>query len=238
MLEIRNIAKTFGTTPVLRDVSLQCKGGETLSVLGKSGCGKTTLLKIIAGLMTPDAGAIVHNGNDLTQTPVEQRGIVYLSQEPLLFPHMTAAENISFGMRMRHRTKEEVAGATNDMLLALGLHDHGGKLPEALSGGQKQRVAFGRALLVQPKVLLLDEPFGSLDAGTREEMQQFYLQLTKTYGFAALFVTHDVKEALVTGTSFARMESGELTLFADLDAFVNDPNGDVEKERRFWNNLK
>lgn len=238
MLEIENIEKRYGTTTVLSDIGLRCKNGETLAVLGKSGCGKTTLLKIIAGLEQTDAGRVVYQGNDLTLVPVEQRGIVYLSQEPLLFPHMTAGENISFGMRMRGFSKSDVRDATTSMLESLGLHGHADKYPEALSGGQKQRVAFGRALLVEPKVLLLDEPFGSLDAGTREEMQQFYLQLTTTHGFAALFVTHDVKEALVTGTTFARMEGGRLTLFKDKDAFVNDPHGDVAKERQFWNNLK
>lgn len=238
MLEIKNITKQFGDAFVLRGIDLCCTEGQTLSVLGASGCGKTTLLKSIAGLIPIDSGQVLFDGHDLTTVPPEKRGIVYLSQEPSLFPHMTAEENVAFGLKIRKEKPTVIAKKVANMLGALGLTAHASKKPSELSGGQKQRVAFGRALVIAPKVVLLDEPFGSLDAGTRSEMQSFYLQLAQTYKITALFITHDLKEALVTGDQFARMEKGKLTVFQSLEAFTQDPSSGVNEEVKFWNNLK
>ncbi|MFT4778056.1 MAG: ABC-type sugar transport system ATPase subunit [Flavobacteriales bacterium] len=238
MLEVKNIRKQFGDAFVLKGIDLCCAQGQTLSVLGDSGCGKTTLLKAIAGLIAPDEGSVLVEGIDLTKVPSEKRGIVYLSQEPSLFPHLSAFENIAFGLRIRNEEKVSIARKVKEMLVALGLEAHGKKLPGELSGGQKQRVAFGRALVIAPKVLLLDEPFGSLDAGTRSEMQQFYLKLAKQFAMTSLFITHDLKEALVIGDQFARMEAGKLTVYLDLQAFTSDPVSGVKEEITFWNNLK
>lgn len=238
MLEVKNIQKRFGDAFILKGIDLSCAKGQTLSVLGASGCGKTTLLKAIAGLITPDEGSILVDGSNLTSIASEQRGIVYLSQEPSLFPHLSAFENIAFGLRIRKEDKVTVNRKVNEMLLALGLEEHAAKIPSALSGGQKQRIAFGRALVIAPKVLLLDEPFGSLDAGTRSEMQQFYLKLAKQFAMTSLFITHDLKEALVIGDQFARMDQGKLTVYANLESFTSDPTSGIDEEIAFWNNLK
>lgn len=238
MLEIKNISKQFGDAFVLKGIDLCCAEGQTLSVLGASGCGKTTLLKSIAGLIPMETGSVLFNGQDLTNVEPEKRGIVYLSQEPSLFPHMSAFDNVAFGLKVRKEDASSIEKKVTEMLQSLGLWEHRTKKPNEISGGQKQRVAFGRALVITPKVVLLDEPFGSLDAGTRSEMQAFYLELAKMYKMTALFITHDLKEALVTGDQFARMEQGQLTLFSSLEAFAEDPTSGVKEEINFWNNLK
>jgi putrescine transport system ATP-binding protein len=159
---------------VLDDVSLTLDERHTLSVLGRSGCGKTTLLKLLAGLHAPDRGRIVRRNVDVTTWPVERRDTVYIYQEPLLFPHLTVHENVAFGLRLRGTPETDVAVRVRHMLESLDLAPHHDKAPHQLSGGQKQRVSFGRALIVNPAVLLLDEPFSSLDAETREQMQGLF----------------------------------------------------------------
>ena len=237
MLTVEQLSKSYGNRAVLSAIALQCGAGETLSIVGRSGCGKTTLLRILAGLLPHDTGSIVLNGAPMDNVPAEQRRIVYLSQSPLLFPHLDVAGNLAFGMRIRRIPAGEIKTATDEMLEALGLSGFAKRKPDTLSGGQQQRVAFGRALLTQPAVLLLDEPFGSLDAGTRAEMQEFYTQLAAKHRFAALFVTHDVKEALVTGTRFARMADGRLVTYATVRDFAADPETGLKNEQEFWKNL-
>jgi putrescine transport system ATP-binding protein len=241
-LTVESIHKRYGAQEVLKGINLSLQKGETLSVLGASGCGKTTLLKCIAGLEQPDAGTVAFDGQPLHTLATEERNIVYLSQEPSLFDHLSAAENIGFGLALKRRrgdvSASERTERVNEMLEALDLTDHRSKRPPALSGGQKQRVAFGRALILRPKVVLLDEPFGSLDAGTREEMQQLYKRLAADYGITALFITHDVKEALLTGDRFGYMQDGKLDLFTNLEAFRADPRSGVARETDFWTKLK
>lgn len=241
-LNVESIYKRYGAQEVLKGIDLSLSKGETLSVLGASGCGKTTLLKCIAGLERPDQGSVAFDGEHLHTLATEERNIIYLSQEPSLFDHLSAAENIGFGLALKRRRSEvnasERTQRVNEMLEALDLADHRSKRPPALSGGQKQRVAFGRALIIRPKVVLLDEPFGSLDAGTREEMQQLYKRLAAAYHITALFITHDVKEALLTGDRFGYMQDGKLDVFTDLEAFRNDPRSGVERETAFWTKLK
>ncbi len=167
----------------------------------------------------------------------QERGVVYLSQEPLLFPHLNVFENIAFGLRLRKEKKDVVKEKVGQMLAALGLDGLGKKMSTELSGGQRQRVAFGRAIIIEPRVLLLDEPFGSLDVQTRAEMQDLFRQLSRKYQMTSLFVTHDLKEALVMGDSIGRMEGGHLEVYPDRQAFINDPASGVRSERDFWTSI-
>lgn len=234
-LELDGIEKAFGGTPVLRGVSGGVEEGQTLSVLGRSGCGKTTLLKIIAGLEDADAGAIRLRGDDLAGQKPQARGTVYLYQEPLLFPHLNVTENVAFGLRLRGA--ENVAERVEKMLADLGLAAHARKAPHQLSGGQKQRVAFGRAAIVSPALLLLDEPFANLDVAIRADMQRLFQRLAARYEITALFVTHNLKEALLMGDRLAHMREGRLKTYATREAFIEDPAAGVQDEIAFWNDL-
>ncbi|MEY3442975.1 MAG: hypothetical protein RLZZ519_1256, partial [Bacteroidota bacterium] len=209
----------------------------TLSLLGKSGCGKTTLLKILAGLEQADEGSFKIDGQEMQTRSPQQRGVVYLSQEPLLFPHLSVFENIAFGLRIRKVKESEIKSRVTHLLTQLGIERHGAKSPMALSGGQRQRVAFGRAIIIHPKILLLDEPFGSLDAETRAEMQELFGQLRKSEQITSLFVTHDLREALTMGDQIGRMAGGKITLYRDAQAFLSQPDMQMQKELGFWKNL-
>lgn len=237
VLTAQEISKRYGQQVVLQGVGLSVAERQTLSVLGRSGCGKTTLLKIIAGLVPPDSGTVRLHGTEISRKPAEQRNVVYLYQEPLLFPHLTVFENVAFGLRIRHLPTSEIASRTNQMLAHLGLEAHGKKLPHQLSGGQKQRVAFGRAIIIAPDVLLLDEPFSSLDPETRASMQQLMKQLIHQYGIASLFVTHDLKEAILMGDSIGYMAEGRLETFATRQEFINHPIYGAREEIAFWEAL-
>jgi ABC-type Fe3+/spermidine/putrescine transport system ATPase subunit len=173
-LDVQGLSKSFGREPVLDDVHLAVSAHEAVSVLGRSGSGKTTLLKVIAGLEGADRGGIVLDGRDLAGVPPQRRGVVYLYQEPLLFPHLDVWENVAFGLRLRGIAGAELEKRVAEMIADLELAAHARKSPRQLSGGQRQRVSFGRALIVQPALLLLDEPFGNLDAEIRAAMQALF----------------------------------------------------------------
>lgn len=237
LLSIEYLEKSYGALSVLNGIKLDLPAGDTLAVLGRSGCGKTTLLKIIAGLSAPDAGIIRLRGKDITSLPPQQRGIVYLYQEPLLFPHLSVFDNVAFGLRLRKIREAEVLQKTQTMLEALELAALAHRKPEALSGGQKQRVSFGRALLVEPAVLLLDEPFGNLDADTRGAMQALFRQRVQDANMATVFVTHDVKEALLVGKRYGYMAQGRLDVFGTAQNFAADPRTGVQREKDFWKNF-
>lgn len=236
-LEIRAVVKRFGEESVLRGVSLTVAPGTTTALLGRSGSGKTTLLKIAAGLEPADSGSVLVDGVAQEGVPPEKRGVVYMYQEPLLFPHRDVFGNVAFGLEIRRLARPEIERRTSSMLERLGLAAHARKRPHQLSGGQRQRVCFGRALVVDPKVILLDEPFGSLDPETRTEMQRLFRDLAKTLRFTGLFVTHDLKEALVVGDGFALIERGELSAFATRTAFAADARVGVAGEIDFWTSL-
>ena len=238
ILTVQDICKRFGQQTVLQGVTLSVAERRTLSILGRSGCGKTTLLKIIAGLVKPDSGAVRLHGTEMGQQLPEARNVVYLYQEPLLFPHLTVFENVAFGLRVRRASASEIASRTGRMLEHLGMESHAKKFPHQLSGGQKQRVAFGRAIIITPNVLLLDEPFSSLDPETRATMQQLFKQLAQEYGIASLFVTHDLKEAILMGDSIGYMADGTLTTFANRQEFINHPDYGATKEMEFWSSLR
>jgi ABC-type sugar transport system ATPase subunit len=233
-LSIQNIVKSYKDEPVVRQLSLELEKGKTLSVLGKSGCGKTTLLKVVAGLLEIDSGEVELDGKSINNLKPAQRGIVYLYQEPLLFPHLNVFENVAFGLRLRDLGKEEIELRTIEMIDKLGLTEHSLKMPDQLSGGQKQRVAFGRALIINPAVLLLDEPFGNLDTEIRGQMQQFFKEISEQFKITTLFVTHDLKEALLMGDTLGLMENGQLTCYESKMAFIADVRTGAAKEIGFW----
>ncbi|WP_046245783.1 ABC transporter ATP-binding protein [Hymenobacter terrenus] len=238
MLTVANLSKQFGGQPVLRNVSLVLNQGEVLAVLGRSGGGKTTLLKILAGLEAPDAGTLHLRGQDLGPVPPNERQMVYLYQEPLLFPHLTVFENVAFGLRIRRVAQVEITAQVTALLDELDLREQAQKAPYQLSGGQRQRVSFGRALIIRPRLLLLDEPFGNLDAQTRADMQQLFLRVSRQHQITSLFVTHDSREALTVGTRFAYLDEGQLTSFASVAAFVEDARTAIGSELAFWESVQ
>lgn len=238
LLSVAGLSKQFGGQPVLRDISLALAAGDVLAVLGRSGGGKTTLLKILAGLETADAGALALHGQDLGPVPPNARQMVYLYQEPLLFPHLNVFENVAFGLRIRKVPPAEITRQVNALLDELDLGAHARKAPTQLSGGQRQRVSFGRALIIRPRLLLLDEPFGNLDAQTRADMQQLFLRVSRQHQITSLFVTHDSREALTVGTRFAYLEQGQLTGFASVAEFVRDARTNIAAELAFWEKVQ
>lgn len=236
-LTVNNLKKSYGNAEVLRDLNFSLGEKQTLAVLGRSGCGKTTLLRILAGLTEADAGGIVIGGRAVEHLPAQERGAVYLYQEPLLFPHLNVFENVAFGLRVRRLQEMEIRRRTTQMLEELELASFASRMPQALSGGQRQRVAFGRALIVNPALLLLDEPFGNLDVETRANMQQLFKKIAGEHGITAVFVTHDLKEAVLMGERLAFMEQGRLELFENLEDFIKDPRTGMKQEINFWKNL-
>jgi len=234
MLEVSKLSKTYQNTPILQDVQLSLAKNQVLSILGKSGSGKTTLLKILAGLEYPDQGDVKVNGQSVLQVPPHRRKIVYLYQESLLFPHLNVFENVAFGLKLQKQPKKLIQDKTNKLLDALGLSNQAGKMPHQISGGQKQRVSFGRALIIEPQLLLLDEPFGSLDPGTREQMQDLLKQMIDQYQITGMFVTHDVKEAMLMGNQIALMQNGQLRTFQSLNEFIEDKQTGAKAEIEFW----
>jgi ABC-type sugar transport system ATPase subunit len=236
-LSVQNLQKSFGQTDILRNCSFDLSEGKTLSILGKSGCGKTTLLKIIAGLLDDFGGDIFLNDENVNQKTPQTRNIVYLYQEPLLFPHLNVFENVAFGLVLRKIPSAIIKTKTEMMLQELELSDQMLKKPHQLSGGQKQRVAFGRALIIEPKLLLLDEPFGALDVETRATMQHFFKKIVVQHQISSVFVTHDLKEAVLLGDNLGFMENGQLKIYAELADFVADEKTGMKGEIEFWKSI-
>lgn len=236
-LEIKHIQKKYKDKVVIQEVSFGLQAHQTLSILGKSGCGKSTLLKIIAGIESQDNGDVILNKKNISTIKSNERNIVYLFQEPLLFPNLNVFENIAFGLRIRKLAAADIDQKVDEMLENLELKDHAKKMPHQISGGQKQRVAFGRALIINPPLILLDEPFSSLDVETRASMQQLYKTIAKKFSITALFVTHDLKEALLMGDKISYMDNGLLEIFNSKKDFIEADKTGVKSEINFWNNL-
>jgi putative spermidine/putrescine transport system ATP-binding protein len=209
-LALSNITKHFGDFTAVRDFNLDVTRGEFVSFLGPSGCGKTTTLRMIAGFETPTTGKITIEGEDITFKAPSQRNVGMVFQSYALFPNMTVAQNIGFGLRIRKEPEEAVKKRINEMLALIHLEEKGKSYPYQLSGGQQQRVALGRALAIQPEVLLLDEPLSALDAKIRVSLRQEIRAIQKKLGITAIYVTHDQEEALSISDRIVVMNEGEI----------------------------
>ncbi|HEV8311236.1 MAG TPA: ABC transporter ATP-binding protein [Methylomirabilota bacterium] len=212
-LDVAGVHKRFRETIVLVGLDLQVRAGEFVSLLGPSGCGKTTLLRVIAGLLPAERGLIRLDGVDLTRLPAHRRNIGVVFQNYALFPHLTVAENVAFGLRARGRPAPEIVETVARALALVRLSEYGARSIFALSGGQQQRIAVARALAVKPKLLLLDEPLSALDRKLRETMQMELRHLLRDLGITAIFVTHDQDEALVMSDRIAVMNAGRIEQF-------------------------
>ena len=208
VLNIENLCKSFGKNRVLDGISIRIEEGEMVSLLGPSGCGKTTLLKLIAGLETADSGNIYIDEVLCNRIPAGKRGAVMVFQDYSLFPHMTVAQNIEFGLLARKMNRIERNAKSEKMLELMQLSEKSSCYPGELSGGQKQRVALARACVLEPKLLLLDEPFSSLDAGLKDVLYEFVLMLQRKLGITTIFVTHDREEAFVLSQKVAIIFNG------------------------------
>ena len=213
-IEIRNVSKQFGDFQALRDVSLNIQSGELIALLGPSGCGKTTLLRVIAGLESPDVGSIHFSGEDTTDVHVRDRNVGFVFQHYALFRHMTVFENVAFGLRVKPRkerpSEAQIKEKVMSLLKLVQLDWIADRYPSQLSGGQRQRIALARALAVEPKVLLLDEPFGALDAKVRKELRRWLRRLHDELHVTSIFVTHDQEEALEVADRVVVINQGKI----------------------------
>ncbi len=213
-IEVRNIEKRFGTFTALGGVNLTFPSGELVALLGPSGCGKTTLLRVIAGLETPDAGSVLFHGEDASNQDVRERQVGFVFQHYALFRHMSVFENVAFGLRVKPRSSrpsnEEIRDKVYALLKLVQLDWLADRYPHQLSGGQRQRIALARALAVEPKVLLLDEPFGALDAKVRKELRRWLRRLHDELHITSIFVTHDQEEALEVADRVVLMNKGQV----------------------------
>ena len=213
-IEIRNLNKRFGATVVCDDLNLDIPAGELVALLGPSGSGKTTLLRIIAGLEVPDSGHVLFHGEDATHTTVRERNVGFVFQHYALFNHMTIFENVAFGLRVRPKARRpsdpEIQSKVMELLKLVQLDWVAERYPHQLSGGQRQRIALARALAVEPKVLLLDEPFGALDAKVRKELRRWLRRLHDEMHVTSVFVTHDQDEAMEVADRIVVMNHGRI----------------------------
>jgi sulfate transport system ATP-binding protein len=226
-IRIRSLSKVFGRSPALHDTNLDIESGELLALLGPSGSGKTTLLRLIAGLETPSAGQIFFGEEDASHTPVQHRRVGFVFQSYALFRHMTVAENIAYGLRVRPRRERPSGAKINhrvaELLDMMQLGGFGRRYPTQLSGGQRQRVALARALAVEPRVLLLDEPFGALDAQVRKDLRRWLRELHDRTGHTTVFVTHDQDEALELSDRVAILNRGRIEQIGTPDSIYDTP---------------
>ncbi len=209
-ISIRQVTKKFGSTLALNDVSLEIQAGELFFLLGPSGCGKTTLLRHVAGFYTPDKGQILFDDEDVSRLPPHRRGAAMMFQSYALWPHMTVAENVAFGLEERRRPKREIDDRVVEALRLVKMDGLGLRRIPQLSGGQQQRVALARALVVRPSVFMLDEPLSNLDAKLRIEMRSEIRRICKEFGLTGIYVTHDQKEALSMADRMAIMDAGKV----------------------------
>src|SRR5262247_3212857 len=217
------LSKRFGKTSVLEDISFDVAEGEVLVLLGASGSGKTTILRIIAGLEMPYTGKVILHGKDVTELPARERGVGVIFQSYALFPKMTVEKNIGYGLRIRKRKRKEIKETVNELLALVQLEEHRKKYPSQLSGGQQQRVAIARTLAYNPEVLLFDEPFGALDTQTRVHLRREIRALLRKVNVPAIFITHDQEEALELGDRVAVINKGHIEQIGTPFEIYNHP---------------
>lgn len=222
-LELENVIKRFGQATAVDDITLAVEQGEFLTLLGPSGCGKTTILRMVAGFETPSSGNILLDGDDITNRSASKRPMGMVFQSYALFPHMTAAQNIAFGLTIKHTPKDVSERRVSELLELVGLSDKGRNYPHQLSGGQQQRVALARALAVQPKVLLLDEPLSALDAKVRVSLRNEIRRIQQQLKMTAIYVTHDQEEALAISDRIAVMAHGHIEQLGPPEEIYSSP---------------
>jgi sulfate/thiosulfate transport system ATP-binding protein len=222
-ISIRNVSKRFGNFVALDNVSLEVPDGALLTLLGPSGSGKTTLLRIIAGLEVADSGTVLHDGEDITDYAARDRKVGFVFQHYALFRHMTVADNVGYGLRVRGKPKTQIRERVDELLKLVRLEGLQTRYPAQLSGGQRQRVALARALAAQPSVLLLDEPFGALDAKVRQELRQWLRRLHREIHVTSVFVTHDQEEAFELADCVVVMNEGRIEQIGKPDEIYDHP---------------
>lgn len=222
-LQLKNITLTYGNNPVLQNFALQVPDGELVSLLGPSGCGKTTTLRIIAGLLQPDSGQILVDHNDIAHVPVYKRQFGMVFQSYALFPHLTVWDNVAFGLKQQKIAVTEINQRVTDTLALVGLENLVGKYPHQLSGGQQQRVSLARALVVRPRLLLMDEPLSNLDAKLRIEMREEIRRLQQQLHMTVIFVTHDQEECFAISDRVSVMNQGKIEQYATPQQIYQQP---------------
>lgn len=210
ILELENVSAGYGSNIILRDFCISIEEGKLVSLLGSSGCGKTTTLRTMAGFIDVKSGRFLFDGQDYTRRPIHRRGFGYVFQSYALFPHLNVFDNVAFGLRRQHVSRTDITSRVTEMLSRVGLQDYAGRLPADMSGGQRQRVALARALVLRPRVLLMDEPLSNLDARLRVEMRVEIRRLQQEMGITAVYVTHDQEECFSISDQVAIMNNGRI----------------------------
>ena len=223
LIDLQNISKSYDGQMVLDDLNLYIRENEFLTILGPSGCGKTTTLRIIGGFETPDTGTVYFDGKDITTLPPYKRQLNTVFQKYALFTHMTIAENIAFGLKLKNKTKSYINDKIKYALKLVNLDGFESRMPDSLSGGQQQRVAIARAIVNEPKLLLLDEPLGALDLKLRQDMQYELIRLKNELGITFIYVTHDQEEALTMSDTIVVMNQGYIQQIGSPEKIYNEP---------------
>lgn len=223
LIDLKNISKTFDDQLVLDDLNLYIRENEFLTLLGPSGCGKTTTLRILGGFETPDTGCVIFDDKDITKLPPNKRQLNTVFQRYALFPHMTIEENIAFGLKIKGKSKSYIDDKIKYALKLVNLDGYGHRMPDSLSGGQQQRIAIARAIVNEPKVLLLDEPLGALDLKLRQDMQYELMRLKEELGITFIYITHDQEEALTMSDTIVVMNQGYIQQIGTPEMIYNEP---------------
>lgn len=223
LIDLQHISKSYDNNIILDDLSLYIRENEFLTLLGPSGCGKTTTLRIIGGFETTDQGRVIFGGEDITKLPPNKRQLNTVFQKYALFTHMTIAENIAFGLKIKNKSKSYIDDKIKYALKLVNLDGYGNRMPDSLSGGQQQRIAIARAIVNEPKVLLLDEPLGALDLKLRQDMQYELIRLKNELGITFIYVTHDQEEALTMSDTIVVMNQGYIQQIGSPERIYNEP---------------